>query len=148
MNIFEAINRTESLINKLLKVWEDSVKATHTFLSNDEIEDIKKYVPQALKEISHLVIIEDEDNEPIAFMGVEDKKLEMLFVKNSERGKKLGKQLLKYGIDNYNVNELTVNEQNPDAKGFYEHMGFETYKRSELDEQGNHYPILYMKLEQ
>lgn len=148
MNIFEAINRTESLINKLLKVWEDSVKATHTFLSNDEIEDIKKYVPQALKKISHLVIIEDEDNEPIAFMGVEDKKLEMLFVKNSERGKKLGKQLLKYGIDNYNVNELTVNEQNPDAKGFYEHMRFETYKRSELDEQGNHYPILYMKLEQ
>lgn len=147
MNIFEAINRTESLINKLLKVWEDSVKATHTFLSNNEIEDIKMYVPQALREISHLVIIEYENNEPIAFMGIEDKKLEMLFVKNSERGKKLGKQLLKYGIDRYNVNELTVNEQNPDAKGFYEHMGFKTYKRSEIDEQGNHYPILYMKLE-
>ena len=104
------------------------------------------YVPKALKEISHLVIIEDQNNEPIAFMGIEDKKLEMLFVKNSERGKKLGKQLLKYGIDRYNVNELTVNEQNPDAKGFYEHMGFKTYKRSEIDEQGNHYPILYMKL--
>lgn len=26
-------------------------------------------------------------------------------------------------------------------------MGFKTYKRTELDEQGNPYPILYMKLE-
>ena len=33
--------RTENLINRLLEVWEDSVKATHTFLSNEEIENIK-----------------------------------------------------------------------------------------------------------
>ena len=48
---------------------------------------------------------------------------------------------------NYNINELIVNEQNPNSKGFYEHLGFKVYKRTELDEQGNHYPILYMRLE-
>ena len=80
-------------------------------------------------------------------MGIEDTKLEMLFIKNSEIGKGLGKQLLNYGIENYNIRELAVNEQNPNAKGFYEHMGFRTYKRTELDEQGNPYPILYMMLE-
>ena len=32
------------------------------------------------------------------------------------------------------TDELTVNEQNPDAVGFYEHMGFRTYARSERDE--------------
>ncbi len=42
----------------------------------------------------------------------------MLFIKNNERGKGLGKQLLTYGIENYNVNELVVNEQNPNAKAF------------------------------
>jgi len=26
-------------------------------------------------------------------------------------------------------------------------MGFKTYKRTELDEQGNLYPIVYMRLE-
>ena len=31
--------------------------------------------------------------------------------------------------------------------GFYEYMGFKTYKRKELDEQENPYPILYMKLD-
>lgn len=146
MRIIEVNERTSTLINELLEVWENSVKATHLFLSNEEIENIKKYVPQALKGVSHLVIIENGNNMPIAFMGIEDKKLEMLFIKNSERGKGLGKQLLNYGIENYNVNELAVNEQNSNAKGFYEYMGFEIYKRNELDEQGNPYPILYMRL--
>ena len=29
--------------------------------------------------------------------------------------------------------------------GFYERMGFETYKQSNLDEAGSQYPLLYMK---
>ena len=146
MEIFEVKNRTIILINRLLEVWEDSVRATHLFLSNEYIKNIKKYVPKALERVSYLVIMKNENNMPIAFMGIEDTKLEMLFIKNSERGKGLGKQLLNYGIENYNVNELAVNEQNSNAKEFYEHMGFKIYKRTEIDEQGNPYPILYMKL--
>lgn len=147
LNIKEIKDRNSSLINQLLEVWEDSVKATHLFLSSEEIKNIKEYVTQAISGVSHLVIIKNESNQPIAFMGIEDRKLEMLFIKNSERGKGLEKQLLNYGIKKYNVNELAVNEQSPNAKGFYEYMGFKTYKRTELDEQGNPYPILYMRLE-
>lgn len=60
-----------------------------------------------------------------------------------ERG--IGKQLLQYGFRTYGIREVTVNEQNQQAVGFYEYMGFETYKRSDLDEQGGSYPLLYMK---
>jgi putative acetyltransferase len=147
MKIVEVFDRTEILIKQLLLVWEDSVKATHTFLSDEEIEKIKEYVPQALKGISHLIIAIDENENPVAFMGIEENKLEMLFIKNNQRGKGLGKRLLNYGIEKYNVNELAVNEQNPQAKGFYEHMGFKVYQRNELDDQGNPYPVLYMRLE-
>lgn len=147
MRIIEKKDRTVLLINQLLEVWENSVEATHLFLSKEEIKNIKKYVPQALNEITHLIIEENSDNIPVAFMGIENNRLEMLFIKNNERGKGLGKKLLHYGIENYKVNELAVNEQNPLALGFYEHIGFKVYKRSELDEQGNPYPILYMKLE-
>ena len=147
MMIIEVKERNEELINHLLEIWEDSVRATHLFLSNDEIENIKKYVPQALKGVEHLIILQNENYQSIAFMGIQENKLEMLFIKNSERGKGFGKQLLNYGIENYNINELAVNEQNPKAKGFYEHMGFKVYKRNELDDQGNPYPVLYMKLE-
>lgn len=41
--------------------------------------------------------------------------------------------------------KVTVNEQNPQAVGFYEHLGFQTYKRTECDEEGNPYPLIYMK---
>ena len=75
----------------------------------------------------------------------EQQKLEMLFVSSEDIGKGLGKRLLQYGIKHYSINELTVNEQNISAKGFYEHMGFRTYKRTDYDEQGNPYPLLYMK---
>ncbi len=146
MKIFEVKERTTSLIEQLLKVWESSVKATHLFLSENEIENIKKYVPQALKEIPYLIIVEDKNQIPVGFMGIVEQHLEMLFLSHEERGKGLGKELLKYGIDKYSVNDLAVNEQNPLAKGFYEHMGFEVYKRTECDEQGNPYPLLYMRL--
>ncbi len=146
MKIYEVKERTKLLMEQLLKVWEDSVRATHHFLSEGEIEKIKGYVPQALDGVEHLIIAENNPGTPAAFMGIEDHRLEMLFLAPGERGKGLGKQLLLYGIQNYGVQELTVNEQNPQAVGFYEHMGFVTYKRTNMDEEGNPYPLLYMKI--
>lgn len=146
MKIIEVKDRTTLLIDQLLKVWESSVKATHLFLSGDEIENIKKYVPQALKEIPCLTIVVNESQLPVGFMGIAGQYLEMLFISHEERGKGLGKELLRYGIEKYSVNDLAVNEQNPLAKGFYEHMGFKVYRRTECDEQGNPYPLLYMRL--
>ena len=146
MKIVEVQERTPDLISRLLAVWEGSVRATHLFLSDGEIKSIKEYVPQALNGIAHLVIAEDEAGRPAAFMGIEDGTLEMLFISPEERGKGLGKRLIQYGIANYDVQRLAVNEQNPQAKGFYEHMGFRVYKRTDYDEQGNPYPLLYMNL--
>ncbi|MCI8880657.1 MAG: GNAT family N-acetyltransferase [Clostridiaceae bacterium] len=147
VTIIAVEERTARLEEQLLKVWESSVKATHRFLSENEIADIKKYVPRALKEIPCLVIAEDENQIPVGFMGIAGQHLEMLFIAAEERGKGIGKELLAYGIDRYSVRDLAVNEQNPLAKGFYEHMGFRAYQRTERDEQGNPYPLLYMRLD-
>lgn len=145
MKIVEIGERNARLIQNLLEVWESSVRATHLFLSNDEIDNIRQYVPQALKGVPHLAVAENETGDLIGFMGISGQMLEMLFVSAQERGKGVGKQLLTYGMEHYAVRELAVNEQNPQAKGFYEHMGFQVYKRTDLDEQGNPYPLLYMK---
>ena len=146
MNIIE-INeiRTPCLIDQLFQVWEASVRETHLFLSDKEIRIIRNYVPQALREVFRLIVLEDEEKHPVGFMGLEDQKLEMLFLSPEKRRRGFGKKLLVYGMENYSVNELAVNEQNPLAIGFYEHLGFQVYKRSRHDEQGNPYPILYMK---
>ena len=129
---------------QLLRVWENAVRATHLFLSEKEIEKIKRYVPQAIGEVPFLVVAEQEGM-PVAFAGIKGQKLEMLFVSAENRGKGIGKRLLQYAVDNHGVSEVVVNEQNAQAVGFYLHVGFVVCKRSDVDEQGNPYPILYMK---
>ena len=146
MRIYEVQDRDPQLLTALLDVWERSVRATHLFLPDAEVERIREYVPHALDGAEHLVVAEDEGGRPAAFMGTREDRLEMLFLLPSERGKGLGKQLLRYGVRNYGIREVTVNEQNSQAAGFYRHMGFETYKRTERDEEGGPYPLLYMRL--
>lgn len=143
MKFYEVQDRNQPLLDVLLEIWEQSARATHLFLSDAEVNAIRAYVPQALKSVEHLIVAETE--KPIGFMGIQNRRLEMLFLAPEERGKGLRKQLLQHGIETYGIVELTINEQNPQAVGFYEHMGFETYKRTELDEESNPHPLLYMK---
>ena len=136
----------KGLTNELVRIWESAVRQTHSFLSESEIERIKAYIPNAISRVERLLVFHNNENIPIAFIGIERRRIEMLFVNASCRGQGIGKQLIDYSIKHYDVNEVTVNEQNPQAIGFYKHLGFCTYKRSELDEEGNPYPLLYMRL--
>lgn len=146
MRMIELESRTPERLDRLLEVWERSVRATHTFLSGGEVETIKAYVPQALREVPRLIVGEDERGVPIGFLGADGQRLEMLFLLPQARGKGLGRALLQHGMDRYGLRELAVNEQNPQARGFYERMGFRVYRRTETDEQGGPYPLLYMRL--
>ena len=136
MRIVELESRTPECLDRLLEVWERSVKATHTFLSGGEVEAIKAYVPQALREVPRLVAGEDERGVPIGFLGADGQRLEMLFLLPEARGKGLGRALLQYGMDRYGLRELAVNEQNPQARGFYERMGFHVYRRRRTSRAG------------
>ena len=145
MNDFDVVTeRTPELVGQLVDVWERSVRKTHAFLSEEEIAEIKLFVPQALMSVETLVVAK-RDGSPVGFMGVQDGRLEMLFLDPEARGRGLGRALLTYGIEQLGVNELTVNEQNPQAVGFYEHLGFKTHRRTETDEEGRPYPLLYMR---
>ena len=138
--------RDDGLIEALTGVWEWSVRATHHFLAEADVERIGGYVPQALREVGTLVVAEREDGTPVAFMGIDGDAIEMLFVDADERGRGLGGRLVRLGVERYGVRRLDVNEQNPRARGFYEHMGFRVSGRSATDGQGEPYPILHMAL--
>ena len=58
----------------------------------------------------------------------------------------MGALRARHAIGDWGVSELTVNEQNPQAVGFYEHMGFVTFGRSETDDAGEPFPLLHMRL--
>ena len=82
----------------------------------------------------------------LVFLGVHDQKIEMLFILNEQRGQGVGKVLLGYALNELAANSFDVNEQNPQALGFYQHMGFEVKSRSPLDDMGQPFPLLHMKL--
>ena len=145
MKIVEVENRTQDLLELLVSLWERTVRETHLFLSNREIEQIKQYVPQAIADVPNLITANDRDGRPLAFMGTDGQKLEMLFVAADSRGTGIGRKLMQFAEEKYRINEVTVNEQNPLARDFYERNGFAVYKRTEEDEQGNPYPLLYLR---
>lgn len=146
MRIFLLEKRDEAWMDTLCDVWERSVRATHQFLSNEEIGKIALYIPLALQQVPSLIVAADPSGETAGFMGIDGKKLEMLFIAPEQRGKGWGKRLVRYGIGEHAIDEVGVNEQNHLARGFYEHLGFRVYRRTDWDEQGDPYPILYMKL--
>ena len=80
MRIIELESRTPEKLDRLLEIWERSVRATHSFLSGGEVEAIKAYVPQAMGDIPHLVVAEDEGGDPAGFLGAGGRRLEMLFL--------------------------------------------------------------------
>ena len=138
-------DRTEQLIKELVVIWEASVKATHIFLKEEERISLRPYVQEALKEIDQLIVVY-QGEKPLGFMGIENQKVEMLFLEPACIGQGIGKKLITKAIEEYGVSYVDVNEQNPHAADFYKRAGFVVFERTEKDEMGNPFPILKMKL--
>lgn len=68
----------------------------------------------------------------------------MLFIDPAFRGQGIGRQLLDH-VARPRL-KVDVNEQNPQAHGFYLHYGFEDISRSALDGEGRPFPVIHMRL--
>ncbi|WP_318364712.1 GNAT family N-acetyltransferase [Enterobacter sp.] len=131
----------------LLEVWESSVRATHDFLQEQDIQALRPLLLHAYFPVLTIKIARLSCDDSIqGFIGVSEKRIEMLFVRAEQRGKGIGKLLLRHAINELGADELDVNEQNPQAVNFYKKNGFFTVGRSEVDGQGRPYPLLHMKL--
>ncbi|MCR9226794.1 MAG: acetyltransferase [Flavobacteriaceae bacterium] len=140
----DKINKIE--YSEVVNVWEASVRATHHFLKEEDIEYFKPLILNTYLDAVELRCIRNSENKIVGFLGVADQNLEMLFIDPEYRGKKIGKALLDYAITKLNVIKVDVNEQNEQAVGFYKHCGFEVIGRSELDASGKPYPTFHMEL--
>lgn len=145
-SVISPSERTEALIHVLTEVWNASVHASHHFLTEEDIRRLTPFVREAIQAIETLLVLY-QGKMPIAFMGIEGEKIEMLFVSPRCFGYGFGKLLIRLAITDYHARYVDVNEQNPKAEGFYRHLGFRTFERTETDEQGNPFPILKMKFE-
>jgi putative acetyltransferase len=131
---------------ELTKVWESSVRATHKFLPNDYIRELRALVLEHYLDAVMLICIRDPQQRIMGFAGVAAGKVEMLFVAPRHRGQGVGKQLLNYAIEHLNAELIDVNEQNAQAVGFYFKQGFEVIGRCEEDGLGHPFPLLHLRL--
>ena len=141
--LIEEVSREDYPV--LLQVWEASVIATHHFLKEEDIDYFKPLILSTYFDAVTLRCIRKE-GKIVAFLGVADQNLEMLFIHPDFRGMHLGKSLVDYAVKEMDVIKVDVNEQNDQAVGFYKKYEFEVYDRSEKDGTGKPYPLLHMQL--
>ena len=131
---------------ELTDVWEASVRATHDFLPDSYIQLLRGLVKDQYLDAVMLICCKDPTSKRISgFAGVAAGKVEMLFIHPDYRGRGIGKTLLKFAIDELNAERLDVNEQNPQAIGFYLKQHFEVVGRCEKDGMGQPYPLLHLR---
>lgn len=130
---------------RLLEVWRSAVDATHDFLAPADRDEIAAHlVPDYFPHVE--LRVAERDGTVVGFAGVHGTSLEMLFVSADARGTGVGSALLEHAVTQLGVVTVDVNEQNPQAAGFYEHRGFEVVGRSPLDGEGRPYPLLHLRL--
>ena len=122
--------------DELLTVWEASVRSTHHFLAEKDIQFYKPLIREQYFLAVELYIIRNEKEEIAAFMGLSDELIEMLFVRPDQQGKGYGKRLMEYAVHQKHIHKVDVNEQNGQACRFYQHMGFQVAGRDETDPTG------------
>jgi len=131
---------------KLIEIWEASVRATHDFLAEDDLQELKPLILEQYFDAVELRCAKNGHGEILGFCGVHDGNIEMLFIAPDARGKGIGALLAAYAINSQGATKVDVNEQNGQALGFYQHIGFSVTGRSPVDGQGKPYPLLHMAL--
>lgn len=128
----------------ILTVWRAAVEATHDFLSPSDIERLEPQVRDIYLPNVEVYLCCDAEGVPFGFIGLSGNQVEMLFIDPVRRGQGAGKALIGHARKLKGPLTVDVNEQNPQAHGFYLKCGFRDIGRSELDGQGLPFPLIHM----
>lgn len=130
---------------ELTRLWEASVRATHNFLKEEDLQEIGAAMPEIYLPAVELLCIRQAGTIR-AFIGLSSDTIDMLFVHPDSFGCGYGSRLIEFAIKEKGVKKVDVNEHNTGAMDFYLKKGFRVISRDEYDSGGRHYPILHMSL--
>ena len=131
----------------LLALWERSVRATHAFLTEQDIVSLRPLVAEELaSDAVAWWVLRSEGADPIGFLGYTTDTIEALFIDPAHHRTGAGRFLVEHA-QHLATGPLAVdvNEQNPAAIRFYEAMGFTVLSRSPTDGAGRPFPIAHMR---
>jgi putative acetyltransferase len=131
---------------RAIDIWRAAVDATHHFLTLADRAEIDELVRDFLPR-TEMWLAADEADRPIAFTIASEGRMEGLFVDPAYHGRGVGRALVTHALTEGSALMTDVNEQNPAALAFYEHLGFVRIGRSETDDHGRPYPLIHLRLE-
>jgi putative acetyltransferase len=130
----------------LVALWLRSVRATHAFLTEEDIQFFLPFVREAFTTGQlELWVLSSNVNTVIGFMGLAGNSLEAMFLDPSHLRSGHGRRLVSHARALKGALTVDVNEQNAAARRFYEACGFVVVGRSELDSTGRPFPLLHMR---
>ena len=143
MTIEKIDHLTDSLKDELIGVWEKSVRSSHHFLSEEDLEYYRPRIRDIYFDAVDLYVVRNPNM--VAFMGLSEDMVEMLFVLPSEKGKGYGTALLNFAFEEKHIRKIDVNEQNTEAYQLYLSRGYHAIARDEMDADGKPYPIVHLE---
>jgi putative acetyltransferase len=134
-------------LEMLVDIWLRSARATHIFMSEDDMQSFLQLVRAYLasSEPEFWVLCSDS-GAIVGFMGMCGNKMEALFLAPEVHRRGGGRRLVRHAQELHGELTADVNEQNSGACRFYEACGFVVEGRSELDSSGRPFPLLHMRL--
>jgi putative acetyltransferase len=131
----------------LLDVWVRSVRASHAFLSEEDVQGLLPHVRDYLgSPEAELWVLCPDAGQPVGFMGMSGNKMEALFLAPEFHRRGGGREMVRHAQALKGELTVDVNEQNPSACRFYEACGFVVEGRSDRDSAGRPFPLLHMRL--
>ena len=138
-----------SMLPAMLEIWEDSVRASHFFLKDNDTVEIKEEVKGAFAFLQN-ILVANVGGEFAGFIGVSEKMIEMLFASPKFFNLGLGKRLILEACNAFfaKQDEILVdcNEQNERGLKFYQKLGFKQLGRSEKDSSGRDFAIIHFSI--
>jgi len=135
--------RAEDL-SRLVEIWLDAVRATHDFLSEEDVQFYLPIVRDQYLPYAEVWIAEDDDEKPMGFIGLTEAKVDSLFVDPARHRRGVGRALLAHAFKRKGPLKVDVNEQNHLARAFYDRLGFREIGRSATDAAGRPYPLIHL----
>jgi putative acetyltransferase len=109
----------------LLALWERSVRATHTFLTETDIVFYRPLVVEFLaSEGLELFVLTDKAGMPLGFLALSGSAIEALFLEPAQLRRGGGRRLVAHAQElRGGALTVDVNEQNAAASAFYHALG-------------------------
>ncbi len=130
--------------HELTALWQAAVEATHDFLNADDIAHYHDQVRDIYLPALEVWVATDNTGAALGFIGLAENKVEMLFVDPMMHKQGTGRALLDHAHKLKGLLSVDVNEQNPQALGFYLKYGFTRTGRSETDSEGKPFPLIHL----